>query len=119
MRRRHHCAGVGSDKEATWHHRPDVNMSSAAADDAGDGDSLNNTDNAEPSRTCKIVIVGAGMAGLSAANHLLKNNISDFILLEGRNRVGGRIIAINIGKRLLTDVQLCTWCCRHLGLGRG
>ena len=82
----------------TWHHRTDVNMSSATADDAGDADSRNNTDNAEPSRTCKIIIVGAGMAGLSAANHLLKNNITDFVLLEGRNRVGGRIIAINIGE---------------------
>ncbi|KAG0725384.1 Peroxisomal N(1)-acetyl-spermine/spermidine oxidase [Chionoecetes opilio] len=76
-------------------------MSSAAADDAGDADALNNADNAPPSHTCKIVIVGAGMAGLSAANHLLKNNITDFVMLEGRNRVGGRIIAINIdGRRM-------------------
>lgn len=74
--------------------------SSASADDAGEGDALNNA-NPAAARSCKIVIVGAGMAGLSAANHLIKNNIRDFVMLEGRNRIGGRIIAINIGKDLL------------------
>lgn len=73
-------------------------MSSAAADDAGDGDALSHA-HPEPARAAKVLIVGAGMAGLSAANHLLKNNIRDFIVLEGRNRVGGRIIAINVGGR--------------------
>lgn len=48
--------------------------------------------------TCKVLIIGAGAAGLSAANHLLKNNIKDILILEGRNRIGGRIIAITIGK---------------------
>ncbi|XP_034948711.1 spermine oxidase [Chelonus insularis] len=47
--------------------------------------------------SCKICIIGAGMAGLSAANHLLKNNLTDFLILEARNRIGGRIIAITIG----------------------
>ena len=54
--------------------------------------------NMELPRNCKIVIIGAGMAGLSAANHLLRNGIKDFVILEGRNRVGGRIVAITIGK---------------------
>lgn len=68
-------------------------MSDGKADDTG-GEGTNN----DPVHVCKIIIVGAGMAGLSAANHLIKNNINDFMILEGRNRVGGRIIAINIGK---------------------
>ncbi|XP_076635263.1 peroxisomal N(1)-acetyl-spermine/spermidine oxidase [Colletes latitarsis] len=46
---------------------------------------------------CKILIVGAGMAGLSAANHLLKNHETDFLIVEARNRIGGRIVAIKIG----------------------
>lgn len=50
------------------------------------------------SRKCKIIIIGAGMAGLSAANHLIKNGCSDFIVLEGRKRIGGRIVSIKIGK---------------------
>ncbi|MBL4659012.1 MAG: FAD-dependent oxidoreductase [Alcanivoracaceae bacterium] len=36
-----------------------------------------------------IVIVGAGLAGLTAANELRKKNRS-FLVLEARNRVGGR-----------------------------
>ena len=65
-------------------------MSAEKADD-GEGNDDNNVFHH------KIVIIGAGMAGLSAANHLLKNNINDFIILEARNRVGGRIIAVTIG----------------------
>lgn len=46
---------------------------------------------------CKIVIVGGGMAGLSAAYHLVKNGCKDFKLLEARRRIGGRIIQIDVG----------------------
>ncbi|XP_058055492.1 spermine oxidase [Anopheles bellator] len=48
-------------------------------------------------RKHKVIIVGAGMAGLSSANHLAKNGCSDFLILEGRNRVGGRIVSIDMG----------------------
>lgn len=43
---------------------------------------------------CNVLIIGAGMAGLSAANYLLKNGMEDFIILEARKRIGGRIISI-------------------------
>ncbi|XP_011309619.1 peroxisomal N(1)-acetyl-spermine/spermidine oxidase [Fopius arisanus] len=46
---------------------------------------------------CKICIIGGGMAGLSAANHLLKNNENDFVILEARGRIGGRIVATEFG----------------------
>lgn len=46
---------------------------------------------------CKVIIIGAGMAGLSAANHLLQNGFNDFKILEARNRIGGRIISIDMG----------------------
>ncbi|XP_050085685.1 spermine oxidase [Anopheles aquasalis] len=48
-------------------------------------------------RKHKVIIVGAGMAGLSSANHLSKNGCTDFLILEGRNRVGGRIVSIDMG----------------------
>ncbi|KAL1122587.1 hypothetical protein AAG570_002917 [Ranatra chinensis] len=48
-----------------------------------------------PDNKCKVVIVGAGMAGLSAANHLVKNGVTDFVVLESRNRIGGRIASID------------------------
>ncbi|ETN67118.1 peroxisomal n1-acetyl-spermine/spermidine oxidase [Anopheles darlingi] len=50
-------------------------------------------------RKHKVIIVGAGMAGLSSANHLSKNGCTDFLILEGRNRVGGRIVSIDMGSQ--------------------
>ncbi|XP_063909408.1 peroxisomal N(1)-acetyl-spermine/spermidine oxidase isoform X2 [Zophobas morio] len=46
---------------------------------------------------CKVLIIGAGMAGLSAAYHLSKNGFNDYKLLEARKRVGGRIVQIKMG----------------------
>lgn len=46
----------------------------------------------------KVIIVGAGMAGLSAAYHLTKNNFTDFKVLEARGRLGGRIVQIPVGQ---------------------
>lgn len=43
-----------------------------------------------------VIIIGAGMAGLSAANHLIKNGLTDFRILEAHNRTGGRIISIDM-----------------------
>lgn len=50
-------------------------------------------------RRCKILIIGAGMAGLSAASHLVKNDMTDFVVLEARKRLGGRIVNIKIGEQ--------------------
>jgi monoamine oxidase len=38
-----------------------------------------------------VVIVGAGLAGLSAAHHLVDQGLS-VLVLEGRDRVGGRVL---------------------------
>ena len=40
----------------------------------------------------KVIIIGAGFAGLSAAYYLQKKNI-EFIILEARNRIGGRVFS--------------------------
>lgn len=47
----------------------------------------------------KVLVIGAGMAGLSAANHLIKNGLTDFKILEARSRIGGRIISIEMGQQ--------------------
>lgn len=48
--------------------------------------------NAAPSGKYEIIIVGAGMAGLSAAYHILsKRPGTKLLLIESRDRVGGRI----------------------------
>lgn len=38
----------------------------------------------------RTVIVGAGLAGISAALNLLKNNYEDFLVFEALDRIGGR-----------------------------
>lgn len=48
-------------------------------------------------RKYRCIIIGAGAGGLSAANSLVKNGIQDFIILEARNRIGGRIISMDVG----------------------
>jgi len=39
----------------------------------------------------KVIILGAGIAGLSVAKHFVKNNMLDFIILEAKNCIGGRV----------------------------
>ena len=41
--------------------------------------------------SCRVAIIGAGLAGLSAADHLVRHGIEDIVVLEARQRVGGRI----------------------------
>ena len=43
----------------------------------------------------KVVVIGAGLSGLHTAYELQKRNI-DFILLEARDRLGGRIFSASI-----------------------
>ena len=55
---------------------------------------------------CKVIIIGAGMAGLSAANHLIKNGLTDFRILEARNRTGGRIVSVDLGAEKVKCLHL-------------
>jgi monoamine oxidase len=43
----------------------------------------------------RVIIIGAGFAGLSAAYYLHKKKI-DFVILEARNRIGGRVFSHTI-----------------------
>lgn len=54
-------------------------------------------DEAKKKKHHKVIIVGAGMAGLSAGIHLFQNGVKDILILEGRNRIGGRILSIPLG----------------------
>lgn len=42
----------------------------------------------------RVVIVGAGLSGYSAAARLLENGITDIVILEAENRIGGRIHSV-------------------------
>lgn len=46
----------------------------------------------------KVIIIGAGAAGIAAATKLLSNGVKDFLLLEAENRIGGRVHTIPFGK---------------------
>lgn len=46
----------------------------------------------------KIVIIGAGLSGYSAAARLIENGYTNIVILEALNRTGGRIYTIDYGK---------------------
>lgn len=50
-----------------------------------------------------VVVVGAGLAGLSAARILVANGV-DVVVLEARNRVGGRVYTRPAGDGTLLDL---------------
>ncbi|XP_053389187.1 spermine oxidase-like [Mercenaria mercenaria] len=45
----------------------------------------------------KVVIIGAGIAGISAARRLVDAEFKDVIILEAANRIGGRIHTVKFG----------------------
>ncbi|MEP7265338.1 MAG: NAD(P)/FAD-dependent oxidoreductase, partial [Bacteroidota bacterium] len=53
----------------------------------------------------RVIIIGGGFAGLSAAYYLQKKNI-DFVVLESRNRIGGRVFSHNMDEKENLVVEL-------------
>lgn len=49
-----------------------------------------------PNKT-KVVILGAGIAGITAAKTLYDLGIEDFLILEGQHYIGGRIQMVPFG----------------------
>ena len=46
----------------------------------------------------KIIIIGAGISGIAAGNHLSKEGFTNFKILEASDRIGGRIWSFVTGK---------------------
>lgn len=49
----------------------------------------------------RVAILGAGIAGLSVAKHFVKNNMLDFVIIEAKNWIGGRVHAVEEGTLLV------------------
>ena len=45
----------------------------------------------------RVVIAGAGAAGIAAATRLYENGITDIVVLEAENRIGGRVHTVDVG----------------------
>ena len=45
-----------------------------------------------------VLIIGAGIAGIAAAEYLTRNGFTDFKILEATDRVGGRIWTLHLGR---------------------
>ncbi|XP_063220587.1 peroxisomal N(1)-acetyl-spermine/spermidine oxidase-like [Bacillus rossius redtenbacheri] len=50
---------------------------------------------------CRVVVVGAGMAGLAAARTLLRGGLTDFVVLEAQACPGGRVQTLEVDGRWL------------------
>eukprot|EP01117_Protostelium_nocturnum_P000292 TRINITY_DN1035_c0_g1_i2.p1 TRINITY_DN1035_c0_g1~~TRINITY_DN1035_c0_g1_i2.p1 ORF type:complete len:408 (+),score=143.82 TRINITY_DN1035_c0_g1_i2:80-1303(+) len=61
---------------------------------SANGDQHNNNNQVERKKY-KVIILGSGMGGISAGKEMIDNGMEDFIVLEGRNRIGGRIYQEN------------------------
>lgn len=46
----------------------------------------------------KILIIGAGAAGIAAACRLVENGFQNLLILEAENRIGGRINTVRFCK---------------------
>jgi heterodisulfide reductase subunit A-like polyferredoxin len=49
----------------------------------------------------QVIVIGGGIAGLTSCVELQELGIADFVLLEGADRLGGRINTMKFGKLFL------------------
>lgn len=64
-----------------------------------------------PSRRARVVIVGAGLAGLAAAQRLHESGVGGVVILDALDRVGGRVHTVNHSDYLLELVSLAWQTC--------
>ncbi|MDE2803868.1 MAG: FAD-dependent oxidoreductase [Gemmatimonadota bacterium] len=51
-----------------------------------------------------VLVIGAGIAGLAAASELRASGFADVVVLEARDRIGGRIWTANLGGTVPVDL---------------
>ena len=55
-------------------------------------------------KSFKVIVIGAGIAGITACQRLIESGVTDILLLEAGDRLGGRIHSIPYRKHLLIEV---------------
>lgn len=58
-----------------------------------------------PKKRAHVVIIGAGLAGLAAAQRLYEAGVKDVIILEAQDRIGGRVHTIRHSNNILELVS--------------
>uniref|UniRef100_A0A8C9GJ03 Spermine oxidase n=1 Tax=Piliocolobus tephrosceles TaxID=591936 RepID=A0A8C9GJ03_9PRIM len=53
----------------------------------------------------RVVVIGAGLAGLAAAKALLEQGFTDVTVLEASSHIGGRVQSVKLGKCALSTVS--------------
>lgn len=51
--------------------------------------------NASQKASPRVIVVGAGLSGIAAARELTDKGVKDVVVLEARDRPGGRLYAVN------------------------
>lgn len=58
----------------------------------------------------RVVVIGAGLAGLAAAKALLEQGFTDVTVLEASNRIGGRVQSVKLGEcHHLSPLYTAAW----------
>lgn len=45
----------------------------------------------------RIIVIGAGISGIGAANMLCQEGFNDIVVIEATDRIGGRIWSLELG----------------------
>jgi spermine oxidase len=66
----------------------------------------NDSDHNNMNRSFKVVIIGAGISAIAAANMLCSEGVDDLVILEATDRIGGRIWSIDLETDMGHKVEL-------------
>jgi hypothetical protein len=64
----------------------------------------------------KVIVVGAGLAGAAAARDLVDAGVKDVLVLEARNRPGGRLHSVQTkagGPEVTRSARSAATCCNY------